>query len=165
MSGKKQKYANDPMLFIHQPNIQIPKAQMQDSYISSKKENSSSPTVKSEEKSNIKKRRNTFSKQFKAELEEDEAESSLDEYRKEKVKGNTKQKSRKQFKDMTNREKIDYFLNMPEFAPKLKCEIRADKSYRGTVTNFVNEEVIMQSGRRTVKIDFEQIKEIKLLGF
>lgn len=165
MSGKKRKYANDPMLFIHQPNIQIPKAQMQASYISSKQKKKSSPTVNSEEKNVIKKRRGTISRQFKDDYDEDEPRDSLKHSEVEDDKRDAKQKSRKQFKDMTNREKIEYFINTPEFAPKLRCEISADKSYRGIITDFKDEEVIMQTGRRVTNIQFEQIKEIRLLGF
>ncbi|RKQ32641.1 CotO family spore coat protein [Oceanobacillus halophilus] len=158
----EKRYANDPMLFIHQPQVSAPKAPMQNSYVSPKrsKKKPVEPSSNTEPVKEIPKRRYSARKSMK---DETAVEKEIEE---EEPKQDETTSKRKQFKDMTTRERILYFTNTSEYAPKLKCEIKTDnKSHRGVILNFKDEIVEMQVGRRAVKIPFEEIKQVRMLGF
>ncbi|HLQ70739.1 MAG TPA: CotO family spore coat protein, partial [Bacillota bacterium] len=74
----------------------------------------------------------------------------------------------KKFRDMTIKEKVYYFSDAPALSPKLRCEVQTiNRSYRGKIVDFVDNEVYIRVGRRrsTTNIPFDEIRDIRLLGF
>lgn len=157
----KKNYAKNPLLYIHQPNRQTPKAQMQHNYVTpkktSKQEGQEAKKVQQRPLKRTIPNQNTENKQetdVNLAAEEEEPESEGQE--------------RKKFKDMTLRERVDYFVNTPKYAPVMKCEVKTDeRNYRGTIVDFQEETVFMRVGRRTsqTKISFDKIEEIRMIGF
>lgn len=143
----KGKYANEPLLFIHQTKLSHPKAPMQEHFISKsikdikeKKEQKEVP-------------------EFRAKKVEEETEEST-------PKAETGKKSRKQFKDMNIRERVEHFTNMSPYAPKMRCEVKTTKNtFRGLIMDFKEGIVIVQSGKRMNEVPFEEIEDIRLIGF
>ncbi|WP_085992702.1 CotO family spore coat protein [Oceanobacillus senegalensis] len=159
----KKKFANDPLLFIHQPSVSTPKAPMQDSYISPKRQKKNKsveqPSDTSEPAKEIPKRRYSAKKVLNEEPPSEKEE-------KKEEKHDVPLNQRKQFKDMSVRERIHYFLDTSEYAPKVKCEIKTEKkSYRGFIMDFKDEMVFVQVGRKMIEISFEDIYSVRLLGF
>ncbi|WP_188455657.1 CotO family spore coat protein [Virgibacillus oceani] len=141
----EKKLARSPLLYIHQPTVDIPEANMQYDYMTPRSASADTDTEVNEI-------------QIENELL-DEAEDSDDEEDKKASK-------RARFKEMTIAEKIDYFINMPSSLPKMKCEVKTDeRSYRGIIIEKKEEDIFMLSGRRRVKIAVEEIEAIRLLGF
>lgn len=74
----------------------------------------------------------------------------------------------KKFKEMSLEEKVFYFAYAPATSPTLRCEVMtSERSYRGKIVDFIENEVYMRVGRRISpeKIPFETIRDIRLLGF
>ncbi|MUK90562.1 hypothetical protein GMD78_19585 [Ornithinibacillus sp. L9] len=178
----KRKIANDPLMYIHQPRLKRSGAKMQHQYSSTNKKSEKNTSAKAEEnneqqKKTIPKRPsgnrftqqlqeqkpNTIKKPIKAkknEPTEEENESS------EEQMENAREERRK-FKDMTLREKVEYFARTPKHLPKLKCEIKtSERSYRGVVLEIKKDDtVLMLAGRKSVSIVFDDIQEVRMLGF
>ncbi|NAP01211.1 hypothetical protein FRY77_35305 [Halomonas sp. MG34] len=80
-----------------------------------------------------------------------------------------KEKSeRPKFKDMTIDEKVAYFVSTHSYATQMRCEIRTgERSYRGVITGSEDNYVYIRVGNRkqSTKINLDDIKHIKLLGF
>lgn len=75
-------------------------------------------------------------------------------------------RERKQFRDMSIRERVEYFANTSEYAPKMRCEVKTkQRTFRGIIVSFKDEEVTFQSGKRMQQIPFEEIRSVRLLGF
>ncbi|RLL45076.1 hypothetical protein D8M04_09410 [Oceanobacillus piezotolerans] len=173
---KEKRYAKGPVLFINQPSIAPPRALMQDHYVTPRKSkeasiNDNKSTVQRvRPKQNMMKQRimDKVNTEEMGETESSTSESTGPTYQKEKEKTiiQEKQSERKQFKDLSLEEKVNYFLDTSDYAPKLKCEIKVnDKSYKGFIQDFKEGIVYMQTGRRSVEIDFKEISQIRLLGF
>ena len=179
----EKKFANEPMLYIQQPSITRPEAPMQHQYTTPKKTNKTIETKSSsiEEANSLsaprkKVRRNTFYQQL-TEADEKAPERVVDE--KKERQGYTVMKNeveiedsnlseKKQFKEMSIKEKISYFVESPNYVPKLKCEIKAkDQTYRGFVMEFKDDTVFVQIGRSptTTSIPFANITDIRMIGF
>ncbi|WP_197046585.1 CotO family spore coat protein [Oceanobacillus salinisoli] len=152
------KFANDPLLFIHQAKTSKPKAPMQDRYMSPKKrENNINEKSSTEESTKeIPRKRYASKKPLKqASAMEEEAKDEKNE-----------QQERKQFKDMTIKERIEHFANTSQYAPKVRCEVKTDKkSFKGIISSFKDNKVEMQIGKRVFQIPFDEIKDVRLLGF
>lgn len=151
-----KKYAKKPLLFIHQPNEGQMHVPMQHMYVTPKKEQNETSTNGGEEKKGM--RHPSFNKNY----------NSKEEYeQEEKLKQNQTEEKQK-FKDMSIEEKVDYFINSPSYAPKLKCEIKTDqRTYRGVITGAEGNDVYIRVGNRSAsaKVSLDDIKHIKLLGF
>lgn len=181
-----KRNAKKPLMYINQPDMESPKASMQQHYVSSKKKkseegNKDEPAPKSE-KPPIKRRSGKYkSMKHKEKTDvydgEDEQESfdkyeAHDDKYEEQVENTTEKDTdshrRKSFKEMSLEEKISYFVDTPSYAPRLRCEIKTDqKSYRGVLTDWVDEDVYIRTGNRktSTRIAFSTIKDIQILGF
>ncbi|WP_068676477.1 CotO family spore coat protein [Oceanobacillus sp. Castelsardo] len=182
----KEKYANEPLLFIQQNNTTFPMAPMQERFVTPKKKTK----VRKEAISKVKEPINdevtmeevteekpieTPKKKYsskKAEQEEPNFQTdTVDslEHKEEESKVEEDQqpvRERKQFRDMSIRERVEYFANTSEYAPKMKCEVKTrQRTFRGIIVSFKEEEVVFQSGRKMQQIPFEEIRAVRLLGF
>ncbi len=166
--GEKNN-AKSPLLYIHQPTVRTPEAPMQSRYMTPKKKKK----AKSKEDGNAVKRpvgRDYFveksadnQQDAASEAEPVETDEKAVEDKSEETNG-----ERKQFKDMTIRERIDYFLNTPEHVPAMRCVISTDeRRYRGIIADFQDETVYLRRGKRTApaKIAFDYIQDIRMIGF
>ncbi|MBM7601612.1 hypothetical protein JOC34_004040 [Virgibacillus halotolerans] len=188
--GKKQ-FARDPLLYIHQPSIGTPEAPMQSDYRSPRTmqtnaplKANTAPTTVAESNTNkqdpIKKvpkqpiRKTAFEKQFnKTKQEDNTAEATQDD---ESIltdaamltEDATNITEPVKFKDRSLKDKISYFADAPEFAPKMRCEVKTEaRTYRGYIVDRQEDIVYMRTGKRTsnTKIPVEKIIDIRMLGF
>ncbi|SFA82751.1 Spore coat protein CotO [Lentibacillus halodurans] len=164
-----KKVAKSPLLYIHQPGIQTPEAPMQSQYMTPKNKRHD----KKGGSSKIKKQpvnRNLFNNQNVYEQAEEEIESSEEspELDQQDYAVEDRHQERKKFKDLTLKERVDYFLNSPKHAPVMRAEIKtAGRSYRGNIVDYQDDNVYIRVGKRTTpaKVPFDTIKEIRLIGF
>ncbi|MBP2076573.1 CotO family spore coat protein [Oceanobacillus polygoni] len=163
----KKKFANEPLLYIHQPDIGSTKAPMQHSYMSQRKtkeDHSSTDVIHAPKRVN--RRHHAFRHgDVTEEIEETEVVTSQEN---EKQQLSSSNERRKHFKEMNIQERINYFLKRPDFAPKIRCEIRTkEKTYRGIVLGKEEEVVVFKIGNRSapVQIALDEITEVQLLGF
>lgn len=164
----KKNIARDPLLYIHQPVNRQPEAPMQYSYVTPKKSGDTVVQPKSEAAGSTQSarpiKRGTYYKELDGN-EESENEETVDESVED---GQPSMNEDKKFKDMTIKEKVAYFADNPNYAPKVKCEVKTeDKTYRGIITDFEENIVYMRFGNRSVKtqIPLDNIKNIRMLGF
>ncbi|MFC4559352.1 CotO family spore coat protein [Virgibacillus kekensis] len=158
----EKRYARRPLLYIQQPTIRTPEAQMQHQYTTPKK-------------SKAKSGENVLKRPFKHSdfenddnIEPDLANESVDNSGYDEEAEDAEDQGRKKFKEMTLRERVDYFVNTPKHLPAMKCELKTEeRKYRGIIVGFEDEIVLMRVGRRVTptKIPFETVEEIRLLGF
>ncbi|MBP1969055.1 DUF4097 and DUF4098 domain-containing protein YvlB [Virgibacillus natechei] len=173
----KKKFAKDPLLYISQPTTNATEAPMQYNYTSPKKRrNHIADQRTSEQAAQPTHRRPLKRNFFKQELNQvEEAESESEESNDEEVNKEDEQQEReveeretRKFKDMTLKEKVYYFMNQSDYTPKMRCEIKTkERTYRGTINDFQDEEVHMRVGKRAsnTKIAMEEITSIRMLGF
>ncbi|MFD1852106.1 CotO family spore coat protein [Oceanobacillus bengalensis] len=166
-----KRFAKDPMLFIQQPKITIPKAPMQEHYVSPRKrKEKEAEAVKSADSNKtevpkVRGRKNTFVNS-KPEEAIDEPKATFNKNRDVDQEEQSQQKKRKQFKEMTIKERIEYFLKSSSATPTLKCEIKVSgRSHRGIISDFKDEIVFMHTGRKVVQIQLNEIENVRLLGF
>src|SRR5699024_5405990 len=96
-----------------------------------------------------------FSNGISEDNDEEETESDKDdvESRDDNVK----------FNDLTIQGKIDYFTQLPNEMPRIRCEVEiGDNVYRGHILNDNGEEITMHTGRATRSIQKSEISEIIL---
>ncbi|MFS0752161.1 CotO family spore coat protein [Oceanobacillus sp. 1P07AA] len=151
----KKEYAKAPLLYIHQPNLNQPKASMQHHYMGNRSENVQSENVKKE---SIIPRKTRGGRLINVTANKENSEQENPEDDREK----------KQFKDMSISEKIDYFVSRSEYAPPVHClVITDDQKYRGVIIETTKENVKFRPSRRKsiIEITFDDIKDIQLLGF
>ncbi|MFZ3577929.1 CotO family spore coat protein [Virgibacillus sp. DJP39] len=163
---KQKKFAKTPLLYIHQPDISEPKAKMQSNYVT-KKNNKEPEAPKLQKVTARPRQRDFFPKKSSDENEKKDSEPEL-EQPKEQTKDQTKDQTNKKFNEMSIQEKIDYFVHKPANIPRMKCEVKtANQSFRGTIRDVEEDQILMQVGRRTIvkKIAVEEIQDIRLLGF
>lgn len=160
----EKKFAKSPLLYIHQPTIRTPSAPMQHKYTTPKQSKGKSVQ---EAKKVLKRpiRRDDFNKEM------DNGKETVDGINDEEIEEETDKRSdqeRKKFKNMTLRERVEYFVNSPKHLPTMKCEVKTDeRNHRGVIIDFKDENVIMRVGRRTsaTELPFDTINEIRLIGF
>ncbi|SFD39194.1 Spore coat protein CotO [Lentibacillus persicus] len=159
MGNRKQ--AKSPLLYIQQPQIKTPEASMQSHYMTSKKQRDTKV------QNSIKR---PGSRQKFTKLKDDDQEETFElsgENEKEQSEDH-RPREKKKFKDMTLDERVEYFLDTPDHAPIMKCEVKTEgRNYRGIIVDYQDDNVYMRVGRRTTptSIPFETIKEINLIGF
>ncbi|WP_404451758.1 spore coat CotO family protein [Virgibacillus necropolis] len=165
---KQKKFAKSPLLYIHQPEVSNPKAPMQSNY-STPKNKKEAETPKAQKVNTRPIQRDYIAQKTNSGAGEDEGSSTdLIDSSKEEVEEQPKAQSNKKFNNMTIQEKIDYFLSKPTHIPRMKCEVKTEeKSFRGTIQDVEEDQVLMRVGRRTsmTKIAIESIQDIRLLGF
>jgi hypothetical protein len=141
-----------PLLFISQPKLDLPKAAMQQAYRTTKE-----------------KRKEEAAEAIPEEVAEVIAEAAdLKEEEKSAEPEVPKQKKKGNFKDLSLIERIDYCLNLPSQIPRMKCEIVTEEaSVIGIIMGIEEDKILVKSVRRPFKreIKLGTIKDIKLLGF
>lgn len=165
----EDKYANNPLLYISQPDIKTPQARMQNHYVTqtTKKKNQ-----QNRRSGNKPLKRHTFPVSARRRRlntdrlmeERTPHESNADDDAKT-IHDNTHQRSK--FNDMTLKEKVAYFASTPKHIPKMKCKIKtSEKTYRGIITEFNDNTVIIQQGTKHTPetIAFADIEEVHMLG-
>lgn len=174
---RKRKSHKDPLLYIHQSNNKTPEAYMQQGYTTPKRysETGIEGSYHTSESNNNKKSRSIrkssyFKSPYMNEENKEEYVTSKtnDAETEHEPDGLTQRPRDKKFKEMNIEEKIYYFSHAPDLAPKLRCEVKTyDRSFRGKIVDFANNEVYMRIGRRksSEKIPFDEIRDIRLLGF
>jgi hypothetical protein len=153
---ENKRFAKNPLLYIQQPIITSPEVPMQHNYYTPTYDQKSLEPTNKKKKQPIPLRRNQST--VLTEVEEIVSESEI-----------TKElANQKQFKDMSIVQKVKYFIERPDHAPVLRCEIRTDeRKIQGVITGLDDNQVLIQIGRRSSdsKIPLEEIKEIRLIGF
>ncbi|BAC13181.1 CotO family spore coat protein [Oceanobacillus iheyensis] len=151
----KSEYAKEPLLYIHQPDLNQPKATMQHHFMGNRNRSAHS---KNEIKDSLIPRKTRSGKQIK-EFTNKEVQNQ---------ENHEDNKKKKQFKAMSINEKIDYFLDRSEYAPPINCLVITDqKKYRGIILDTTKEEVKFRPSNRknSIKITYDVIKDIQLVGF
>jgi hypothetical protein len=185
--GKKQ-FAKDPLLYIHQPSISTPEAPMQSDYRSpsnntqqnttsrtnpetitplNARSNKQVPTQKAQKQPV---RKTAFEKQFSKTREEDTGKQvEQDDTDASSASEDTSDTNETvKFNDRSVKEKVAYFVDAPDFAPKMRCEIKTDaRTYRGYIVDQQENIVYLRTGKRTTntKVPLEEIINIRMLGF
>ncbi|MFG6115606.1 CotO family spore coat protein [Halobacillus sp. MO56] len=166
--GKQSKLEQRPMLYIAQPDFAPSKASMQTTYHGKK-------TAKEQEKG--KTAPEPEGKQSREQVEEKPARKKQRvEHQQPEAEQKTKKQSqagsardrRQRFRDMTLEEKVTYFVNLPSQIPKMKCEVDTEEEkLRGYINDYQDGIVYMKTFQRPFRkeINFEEIKEINLIGF
>lgn len=155
---RNKHFAKNPLLYIQQPTIATPVAPMQHNYYTPKHQgHSNNETLKNNER-RVPLTRNRFSK-YQAPVEEsmEETEETEEDFSEEK-----------KFKDMTIREKVNYFINRSDHAPIIRSEIQThEKKYHGVITGFENDHVLIRVGRRSSSSEvlLDDITNIQIIGF
>src|SRR5699024_10387568 len=147
----EDKYANNPLLYISQPDIKTPQARMQNHYVTqtTKKKNQ-----QNRQSGNKPLKRHTFPVSARRRrlntdrmMEERNSHESHADDEAKTVHHNSHQLSK--FNDMILKEKVDYFACTPKHIPKTKFKIQtSQKTYRGIITEFNNTTVIIQQGTK-----------------
>jgi len=158
----KKHYRKQPLLYIQQPDTEVPPAYMQQDYYTSRKQESAEAVPNKKPRKRIARPIDRFSV-FTDPLEETSQpeQQSID----------TEEKSfseEKPFKDMTIKERVAYFVQQTERWPAIKCEVRTEQHiYRGIIRDFKDQVVFMNVEKRVQmrEIPFEDITHIRMLGF
>ncbi|WP_226577004.1 CotO family spore coat protein [Halobacillus litoralis] len=102
-------------------------------------------------------------------MDEEEDVAEVEEKESSEVVGRSSSRERRQrFHDLSLEEKVNYFFNLSPHVPKMKCEVSTEvDQYRGYITDYQEEIVHMKVFQRPFhrEIPFEDIKDIRLLGF
>lgn len=161
-----ERFAENPLLYIQQPAIGIPKVPMQHHYYTPKQHHKLPEQVESKLETKIVKRqtrplrRTNFFENEEA-VNDIIAETLLEDDQKQSSDSG-------KFKDMTLPEKITYFVDRPKHAPEIRCEVQTgDKKYQGVITGSVDDDILLRVGRRTSssRIPLSEITGIRMLGF
>lgn len=153
----KEKYAKAPKLYIQQNHLREVKANMQYQYRSSKHKKEVTEAIENEERRVVRQRRT------RSEVDEipHKVVPSIERNSSEDVE----EQGRKAFSEMTIMEQLTHLTNKSQYAPRLNCLIKTeDKTHRGIVLSYENEEVKMRSGRREISLHENEIKYIKILS-
>lgn len=151
-------YARNPLLYIKESTTETPVAPMQHNYYTPKHHNSSRDETQRKSVRRVPLTRNRFSKYQPPIVEETIEEGKPEEELLED----------KKFKDMTIRQKVDYFINRSVHAPIIRSEIQTkEKKYHGVITGLENDHVLIRIGRRSTssEIPFDDITDIRIIGF
>lgn len=134
---EEERFAKEPLLYIHQAEAKKVTANMQHHYRSPKKKEEA-------------KKEDTPRKVYQHHTFEDENESG---------------EKNKAFHDMTVEEQLTYLKDRPDFAPRRVCEVKTDeRAYRGTILSYEDGTVLIQTGRRRMEIPKDKITRIRMLS-
>jgi len=168
--AKNKRYAENPLLYIHQPDVGTPNASMQSRYQTSKNKAVSQSNNRDV---NNKIPKGRVQRRYGGKLVPNQTEVENPSINNDTPINSTEtiqyeQSSPKKFKEMDLAEKVKYLADEPNHAPKIKCEIKTmDKTYRGVIEDFDGVTVFMRIGKRVQprKILLDEIKRIRMLGF
>src|SRR5699024_4945400 len=157
MGGKTTK---QPLLYIDQPLMDKPNAFMQENYSSlTNRKNAQEKPI--EEEHFVQPIRRRFNPFFDT-VEYDEFDldhfsngtSDGDEEGTESDKNDAESPDDNvKFNDLTIQGKIDYFTQLPNEMPRIRCEVEiGDNVYRGHILNDNGDEITMHTGRATRSI-------------
>lgn len=148
--SKEKVRRQQPVLFIAQPKLDLPKAEMQQAYLTAK--GKKTEVVAAEEVT-----------------EEVKPEAAVPKEEVSPAKKKIAPSNRKvNFKDLSIAEKVDYILNIPSQIPRMKCElVTTEGSLIGIISGIEGDLIQFKSIRRPFKreVKLEDIRDIKLLGF
>lgn len=153
MSNEKVR-SQQPLLFIAQPKLDLPKAEMQQAYRTAK---GKKKEVLTEEE-----------KQETAQIEEKRKAAARAEEKTQTAEKKAPTSKKVNFKELTTVEKVEYFLNLPSQIPRMKCEIvTSEGSLIGIISGREEDLIQFKSIRRPFKreLKIEDIRDIKMLGF
>ncbi|UFU00589.1 spore coat CotO family protein [Radiobacillus kanasensis] len=162
-----KRFSRKPMLYIQQPELGKPSAKMQVKYRTPKSKKGSVDKKGSGNKTKNDGSQNFTKKRLKQVVSipvEEESESSSSS----EVEEEAKSQRRKRFKELSIKERVEYFMGLPANVPKMKCQVStADNSYRGIITNYKDNIVYMRATKRPfrLELELEEITDIQLLGF
>lgn len=171
---ENSRFAGDPLLYIQQPGLSAPKAPMQHDYKTPKKSEWNNQIKVNEPAKKISRKRKVTKARslLHVPIEDDNIEELNQETEENIVEENQEEEDIEsddlKFNDMTIREKVDYFVNSPDYAPRLRCEIKTEtNTFRGIITESKDNDVFIRVGRRasSTKVPFDDIKNIRILGF
>ncbi|GAA5416619.1 hypothetical protein Pryu01_01657 [Paraliobacillus ryukyuensis] len=185
VSRRKKVAKRRPKLYIDQPNLATPAANMQEDYESPKKsvDNiektiSDRPTKRSKKRTNQADEENNQKTDvlFAEEdtIDKPNWEETLEENHIEVLEDNdttaevTNTINKVPFKEMTLLEQVDYLATSPRFTPKLKCEIiTTDNRLKGIITKREDSTVFVETLKRPKfhQVTLDDIKMIRLLSF
>lgn len=161
-----KRFAENPLLYIQQPTVGAPKANMQHHYYTPQKDQQSFEQVN---KKTVRKQTRPLKRTHFPEdeaIEEESVEESVEEV---SAEINVEELSKEsKFKDMTLDQKIHYFVDRPSHAPQIRCEIKTDeKKFQGIITGTEEEHVLIRVGRRSssIKVPISDVIGIRMLGF
>lgn len=167
----KKKFAKAPLLYIDQPAVNNPEAEMQHQYKSKRRK--AKPPEKAidtdEQKDTV--TYNSIRQPAVEEAVQDEEAHTEEETEEAKEKEEVikpESKKRKNFRDMSIEEKVMYFVESSSYAPKVRCEVRtADRKYRGKIVDFKDNHVYIETGSRLPNrsVSFDKITDIQIIGF
>ncbi|MFJ6414271.1 CotO family spore coat protein [Terribacillus saccharophilus] len=151
--SKEKVRRQQPVLFIAQPKLDLPIAEMQQAYRTAKGKKTE---VVAEE----------VTEEVKPEAKS-EAVVSKEEVSpaKKKIAPSNRKVN---FKDLLTAEKVDYLLNLPSQIPRMKCElVTTEGSLIGIIASIEGDLIQFKSIRRPFKreVKLEDILDIKILGF
>jgi len=153
----EKRYAEAPLLYIDQPTVKQPEAEMQHQYKSKRKKNEKRPPGEQGEKEttyySVSQQENPNQDAAKDEPETDNGKQ-------------VHSKKRKPFNKMSIKEKVLYFVHSSSYAPKVKCEVKTtERRYRGIITELKEKDVLIKAGARFYKVPLAEIMEIRMIGF
>lgn len=154
--GKNKHFAGSPLLYIQQPTTTAPIAPMQHNYYTPKHHTNLPDQIESATSGKVPKKVN------RSTIDQDIAEESVIEETSEDLADQIK------FKDMTIKQKVNYFISRPDHAPLIRCEIKTnEKNYRGVITGFENDHVLIRVGRMSSssEVALNDIINIRIIGF
>lgn len=184
--SRKRKIAQEPMLYIAQPELKSATASMQSHYRTPVKK--SGKTKAPEPESSIKekelRKRQVDNKKEsritekgqeeavegkKTEKEKQEKKKDVQEQKpSDKNHDDTNKGKRQRFREMTIEDKVEYFVGLPKQVPRMKCEVRTTvETYRGLIVDYKEGVVHMKTIKRPYdrEVNIKDIQNIRLLGF
>lgn len=187
----KKPFAHEPLMYIQQPHITIPKARMQHDYMTSKagekniegniEENKEEiSTIQSPALKKITDRRRAqlarlerdgldpFKTEEKEVVGEDEEKQEKTDSKDDINKTTDNQENTKQvaFKDMSLHEKLVYLAKDSLYLPKLRCEIKTinKRTIRGIISAYQDNVIQVHEGRKKQTLHADEVEDIRLLG-
>lgn len=148
---EKKKYARAPLLYIDQARVNNPEVEMQSQYRSKRKKKTVVNKMDEESANGAV----TYSSTQNEESDHEQEKQEQPE-------------KRKSFKEMTIEERVDYFIDSPSYAPKVRSEVVTEnRKYRGVIKAREEDHVIIAIGSRTSpkRIPIEEIIDIRIIGF
>ncbi|WP_117170904.1 CotO family spore coat protein [Paraliobacillus sediminis] len=165
MSRRKKRYSARPVLYIQQPDFEVPAASMQADYFTPKEEKEAtvshaSVPIESQARGRKSKKKTKIIPElekpvddFEEDKDDEEREVNTDlkdeEFSKEMESSDKEEEeetqfqskefpTKKPFSEMTIEEQVDYLATKPSpHIPKMKCEVIAQTGrYRGIITAF-----------------------------
>lgn len=172
MMEKRQK---GPLFYLQQPNLQLPKAKMQESYSSKRaeiekqsvtlaEENKFDKTTKEAEKKKGAEKRENNLKANDAQQGEKNNQSSFEFQIKSKNKPSFQRV--KSFKEMNILERLDYLIDFPKQLPPVPCIFEIEgNTLQGYLIGKTNEQIeIKQFDGKIETVHIQAIREVRMAG-